>query len=182
MIFHDESREIASEYNGGLGRYGIVEISPPVQVSQEDPFDFSVGGGMQVTAVSQAALPPIQPLLPPSFSENIPQPVQDPVHDGQPIQQQQHQHQSQQSVSDSGSYPAHQLVPPQIALYRSPAPAMATSDDSRGALTIPDEVMYMQVFVEEVGLWMDTYDPMKHVCPSPLQAPLSLSLFSSSPC
>jgi len=27
----------------------------------------------------------------------------------------------------------------------------------------PDETLFMQVFVEEVGLWMDSMDPMKHV-------------------
>jgi hypothetical protein len=30
----------------------------------------------------------------------------------------------------------------------------------------------MQVFVEEVGLWMDSMDPMKHVG-SPLQFPVA---------
>ncbi len=33
---------------------------------------------------------------------------------------------------------------------------------TRDYLKTPDEVLFMQVFVEEVGLWMDSMDPMKH--------------------
>ena len=39
----------------------------------------------------------------------------------------------------------------------------ALSDEKREFLTGPDETLFMQVFVEEVGLWMDSMDPMKHV-------------------
>lgn len=39
------------------------------------------------------------------------------------------------------------------------------ADDERmHYLDDKDETLYMQVYVEEVGLWMDSMDPMKHVC------------------
>jgi hypothetical protein len=32
-------------------------------------------------------------------------------------------------------------------------------------LDSPEDTLYMQVFVEEVGLWMDSMDHQKHVRP-----------------
>jgi len=34
---------------------------------------------------------------------------------------------------------------------------------SRDYMDDPEEVLFMQVFVEEVGLWMDSFDAIKHV-------------------
>lgn len=33
----------------------------------------------------------------------------------------------------------------------------------RSYLNNPEETLFMQVFVEEVGIWMDSLDPYKHV-------------------
>lgn len=44
-----------------------------------------------------------------------------------------------------------------------PAPAAITKEVRRG-LDNAEETLYMQVFVEEVGIWMDSMDPLKHVC------------------
>jgi hypothetical protein len=44
------------------------------------------------------------------------------------------------------------------------AETVQPQDDVRDYLTSPEETLFMQVFVEEVGLWMDSMDPHKHVC------------------
>lgn len=35
--------------------------------------------------------------------------------------------------------------------------------EAREILSSQEEVFFMQVFVEEVGIWMDSYDSLKHV-------------------
>ena len=40
---------------------------------------------------------------------------------------------------------------------------MDLNEGKREFLTTQEETLFMQVFVEEVGLWMDSMDPMKHV-------------------
>jgi hypothetical protein len=35
--------------------------------------------------------------------------------------------------------------------------------EQRTYLDNQEETLYMQVFVEEVGIWMDSLDPLKHV-------------------
>ncbi len=162
--FQDESREIASEYKGGLGRYSAPRVTPPIQVptSQvppDDPFALSLGGDAAGPAVTQQPLPPMQPYPPPSYPDSGQTIMADPVPDGQ--------HSQAHSTSDSGSYATGHLAPPppqQQSAYSNPEPPPGPPDACRDYLTDPEEVLLMQVFVDNVGLWMDTYDPMKHVC------------------
>lgn len=151
--FQDESRDIASEYKGGLARYTTAQITPPAPpppIAQEDTFDFSIGDAMIGSTVSQATLPPIQPHLPPSYPEPTPP---EAVQDG---------HHSHSHTSDAGKYAAHEMSSSHTA-YGSQDVAAIRPDEGPHCLTSPEEVLYLQVFVEDVGLWMDTYDPMKHV-------------------
>lgn len=46
--------------------------------------------------------------------------------------------------------------------YGAPEQAMTPPNEHREYLNSPEEVLFMQVFVEEVGLWMDSMDSMKH--------------------
>lgn len=39
----------------------------------------------------------------------------------------------------------------------------AAQKEVRSHLNNPEETLFMQVFVEEVGIWMDSLDPYKHV-------------------
>lgn len=47
--------------------------------------------------------------------------------------------------------------------YGNPEPRGTPVEGARDYLDTQEEVLFMQVFVEEVGLWMDSMDPMKHV-------------------
>jgi hypothetical protein len=44
----------------------------------------------------------------------------------------------------------------------NPEQMLTPTNESRDYLNNPEEVLFMQVFVEEVGIWMDSMDSMKH--------------------
>ena len=156
MHFQDESRDIASEYKGGADRYAHLERSPPPQLTHDDPFDFAMGEGISGPSGSQQPLPPIQPLLPSTYAEQGQVSLAEAVHDGQFD----HAH----STSDSGDYSGHNLRPPSLpSSYGNQDQRISHTPEIPNYLTSPEEVLIMQVFVEEVGLWMDSMDAMKHV-------------------
>lgn len=139
VTFQDDSRDIASEYVGGAERYHPLEpepkrrkISPSVNYGQ-------VGApimGHQQLPAAQAAY------------QNYADP-QHAMYSGStagyvdPMQQMQ-SYANQQQPQD---YPRQSIV--QETDYPTP-------------LQDRTEVLYMQVFVEEVGLWMDSMDAEKH--------------------
>ena len=112
--------------------------------------------------MSYQELPPIQGLLPDSgYSEDGAGAVhmkfdmpQEQYHqnnhstDHSPFSVQNSMHHQQHQASVSYSHHEQEADP---------------SDVKREYLDSQDEVLFMQVFVEEVGLWMDSMDPMKHV-------------------
>lgn len=156
VSFQDESREIASEYRGGLGRYAHIPIeqSEVLDANTEAAFEFS--GSMGTPTLPHQQLPSIQS-LPPSGVDTFPgtsQNFSDQVRDT-------HRHSSTNSDStfSSSTIPA----PPQPS-YGQPDQAMTPPHETRQCLNSPEELLFMQVFVEEVGLWMDSMDPYKHVC------------------
>lgn len=51
-----------------------------------------------------------------------------------------------------------------MSTYSHQEPDADLAAEKREFLTTQEETLFMQVFVEEVGLWMDSMDPMKHVC------------------
>ena len=65
--------------------------------------------------------------------------------------------------ADHGSYSTQHMVSQSQTVYDVVEQSGAPSDACRDYLSSPEEVLLMQVFVDNVGLWMDTYDPMKHV-------------------
>ena len=179
ISFTDESRDIASEYQGGLQRYAhldpAIEEEPVIMQNNIDPqmqFDYPQNAP-PAPSMSYQELPPIHGLLPDSgYSEDPSAGVhvkydhhqQDHYHqDNQSnpspftqnntLQQQQQQQQQQHHGSISYSHHEQETDP---------------SDEKREYLNTQEEVLFMQVFVEEVGIWMDSMDPMKHVsmvCP-----------------
>lgn len=163
MQFHDESREIASEYRGGLAKYGAVEENgPPYQADNALMFDFT-------SAVPHASqhqvLPPIHGLPLDPYTE-------DQMSMAQERQAREGSHRFNHSHSDS-AYSGSNL-PAQ--------PSYGASDHSpplgnRDYIRDPKELYCMQAFVEEVGLWMDSMDPQKHV--SPLRLILVVLLLTS---
>lgn len=152
--FQDESREIASEYKGGAGRYAALKQEAAEEIKDESQMDTS-GGAVNAPMMAHQPLPPIHAL---------PQGVNTGYSDGSSgmqdsIRDPHHRHGSHSTID---SYSSHTLHAPSQASYAS-SETLQTQDDGRDYLTSPEETLFMQVFVEEVGLWMDSMDPHKHV-------------------
>ena len=88
-----------------------------------------------------------------------------PIQSG-PLMSQESSHSRQQSRHHSiaGSDGSFMTAPQSLQQYATPAPgrSLTPPGDVRQYLTSSEEVLFMQVFVEEVGLWMDSMDPLKH--------------------
>lgn len=144
MGFQDESRDIASEYRGGFQRYPVVREDLPAK-SHFTPLDFK--DVMAAPSMSRQSSPVTSMI--PTFSQ-APQPdIMDTVF-----------HPNSQSAPPNSSYSDPLAHPP----YNNLKPTMLSSSPGRPYLNDPEEVLLMQVFVEEVGVWMDSMDSMKHVC------------------
>jgi hypothetical protein len=46
--------------------------------------------------------------------------------------------------------------------YSNPEQTLNPPNETRGNLKSPEEVLFMQIFIDEVGSWVDSMDPMKH--------------------
>ncbi|KAH8809039.1 hypothetical protein F5884DRAFT_822151 [Xylogone sp. PMI_703] len=147
--FQDESREIASEYKGGLGRYPVIDqtITPPREPAIEfaPPTTF-----IEPIMAESNALPPIQSTG--SYSDGGLGPRQQ---DGS------HSRQSSRQHSHTGSDTSY-MHGPSSSYGGNPEQTLTPPNEPREYLNSPEEVLFMQVFVEEVGLWMDSMDSMKH--------------------
>lgn len=168
--FLDESREIASEYQGGLQKYKQLEQDAPstTQPEQSLAFDFPTTAPSAPT-LSQQPLPTMPGILP----ETYPDPSQQ--HDMSSMYE-------PQIKQDPNSY---QMPPPNsgstndghygssvhgsaagntsVTSYNTAQSEVQNQDDEKKEyLDSQEETLFMQVFVEEVGLWMDSMDPLKH--------------------
>ncbi|KAF7872744.1 uncharacterized protein EAF02_008815 [Botrytis sinoallii] len=147
--FQDESREIASEYKGGLSRYAHIEqtITPP----RDPPTEYPMRPVVVDPMMQGNALPPIQTAG--TFMDNNLGAKQEVAHSS-------HSRHTSRHLSHAGSESSSYLTAP--TAYTASEQIITPPNESRDYLTTPEEVLYMQVFVEEVGLWMDSMDPMKH--------------------
>ncbi|KAK6579697.1 hypothetical protein PZA11_007933 [Diplocarpon coronariae] len=131
--FQDESRDIAAEYQGGLARYAHLDQA---MTPPREGHPYPARGD------DSNALPPIHSAGP----------SPDPRADAPPRRPSR-----VRAAADRDPYgtapPSTAAGPPEPP---SPLPA------PRKVLTSPEEVLFMQVFVEEVGLWMDSLDSEKH--------------------
>jgi hypothetical protein len=128
-----------------LARYPRNQtITPPVETVLEYPVRTL---GPEALMVDDNALPPIQSNgqnLDGSFlSKQEPQPAQPSRH---------HSYAGSDGSLLSGTL---------SASYNNPEP-LTPPNEVRRFLNTTEEVLYMQVFVEEVGIWMDSMDPHKH--------------------
>lgn len=146
LAFQDESREIASEYKGGFERYPPLKQDPLLEKDDSPSFDFDI---LSAPTLARRSLP-VTPSLLSTYSEP-------------------HQTDISEHIFHDGSYSAPQ---PAFADHTMPHPSfnmpkmsMMQSSGGRTYLNSAEEVLLMQVFVEEVGLWMDSMDVNKHVCP-----------------
>lgn len=158
ISFCDESREIASEYRGGLSRYAALKQEPTESegIKQESQFEFSTGM-METPIPAHQQLPSAQPLQAggaESYS-GASQRMSD---------QERNEPQPNSSSASESAYTSHTVTAPHShTSYNNPEPSMTPPNDPKASLNSPEELLFMQVFVEEVGLWMDSMDPYKHV-------------------
>jgi hypothetical protein len=147
--FQDESRDIASEYKGGLGRYSHLDqtITPP----REQPLEFPTRPMIidPLISAENNALPPIQSTG--AYSDGGLSVKQENAHSRQTSRHHSH-------TGSDGSF----LAPPSTSYSNPPEQTLTPPNETRDYLNSPEEVLFMQVFVEEVGLWMDSMDSMKH--------------------
>ena len=142
--FQDESREIASDYKGGESRYPAeaMDVRPdePVPALQSPPAPIPHHQKLPPINSAPLGLPAQYP--PPTRTNDQPA-IAQPARTG---------HNATSSISSS-VYAAseHSRISPE------PLP------ETRVSLTTAEEVLFMQVFVEEVGVWMDSMDRFKHV-------------------
>ncbi|KAK1593833.1 uncharacterized protein LY79DRAFT_171847 [Colletotrichum navitas] len=218
--FQDESRQIASEYVGGLGRYAHLDkqaaaAAPPRHTSHLEPTLRHQGhllpqahaSGPDISVSPRTHIlhhPPPPPMYsyahrhePPRAAESVhprrdsdnpyltpqnsahpgphPYGLHDhfaPYRDGPP----RHHGHRDSDVSSAASIVPQPTAPPHS--YRgsvaaaanplapdgmmTPPPSEKASTREREYLNSPEEILYMQVFVEEVGVWMDSLDKEKH--------------------
>lgn len=144
LTFQDESREIASEYKGGFERYPPLKQDPLPAKDDSPHFDFDVLGAPTLARRSL----PLTPSLLSTYSEP-------------------HQADMGEHIFHDGSYSAPQPSfsdhPMSHTPYNMPKMSMMQPSGARPYLNSAEEVLLMQVFVEEVGLWMDSMDVNKHV-------------------
>ncbi|KAF2143900.1 uncharacterized protein K452DRAFT_307252 [Aplosporella prunicola CBS 121167] len=151
VSFLDESRDIASEYKGGLSKYGALGVQVTAHAINGLSLDFPPGPPPP-PELSHQPLPPIQGMLPDMYTDDH----QNVMYDvPQPAQPQHIQPHADMTFSASNSI---QGAPS----YNSHESTASPPAQRRDFLNDPEEVLFMQVFVEEVGLWMDSMDPQKH--------------------
>lgn len=176
--FQDESRDIAREYLGGIQKYkSRISDGDGIDVATTDP---SLAHEYAATAtvapqMAHQGLPPIQNMMLDSYPEPAQQPDMNNMIEPQLKQEhysQQDNHQLQPPHSGStgnsnysGKSNHSSIAPGSVGSYNANTQSelLPIPDNERkDYLTEQDETLFMQVFVEEVGLWMDSMDPYKH--------------------
>ena len=145
--FQDESQDIASEYVGGFERYSALK-------RQENRHKMEAAHDLGYDYPNQMGAPVMQ-------HQQLPQTGVNGMY-------QTYAEASQAMYAHASSTNYNQPT----TLYHDQSPVQPSYDQSipmdnvteidHPYLQERDEVLYMQVFVEEVGLWMDSMDPEKH--------------------
>lgn len=147
VSFQDDSLDIASEYRGGRARY-LALRKEEFEVPAEINYDYS--NAMAAPTLSHQSLPQAAGSYS-AYAEPTSSMYTGP--NNEPYQPTSHPT-SATSYSEPHQ-PVRQPYEQQYSLQpqeEQPPPYMDQAD----------EVLYMQVFVEEVGLWMDSMDSEKH--------------------
>jgi hypothetical protein len=156
LEFRDESVNIASEYVGGLERYGFSEahrprpsLTPPSygnsvrHPSSDKTRSHTLGrsvdlgnGYHQSPPENHTSLPSIHGMLPNPFEKDGPAAFLGANAESNYFRQ-----------SD----------------YPDPSQRYSRTPESSNAISNPDEALFMQVFIEEMGCWMDSMNSVKYV-------------------
>lgn len=167
VVFQDESRDIASEYRGGLGRYIELAADAVDVLPKEEPsYDFP-STMIDTPVLTHQQLP--SQSFPAGGVEVYPGSLQGMPDQGEDT------HQRHASTNSDSTFSSHTLGG--VSSYTSGDQTLTSASESREILTDPQELLFMQVFVEEVGIWMDSMDPYKHVRPIPSVRQLFLNSF-----
>jgi hypothetical protein len=174
--FLDESREIADEYTGGTHVYLPLTQGVPTALTRDRPREtgstsnYARTAAPAATTVPPQALPPIHGIVP-DVTYMDPTPAQQL--DIGNLFDVSRQDAMQHHVQPTSTNPTH---------HSSYAPSMHDStmsvplnnytsvdhgaagevNERREYLDTAEETLFLQVFVEEVGVWMDAMDPLKH--------------------
>ncbi|WEW57713.1 hypothetical protein PRK78_003180 [Emydomyces testavorans] len=141
--FHDESREIASEYLGGCERYPSLRKETP-KLPTGTTYGYRETPAM---ATPHQGMPSASLLT--SFSEHAqPEMTAEPIF-----------HRTPQAPAPDTAYNDHSMTQ---SPFDSQKHSLAPANEVRPYLNSAEEVLLMQVYVEEVGLWMDSMDADKH--------------------
>lgn len=144
VTFQDDSRDIASEYQGGLEKYHPLEPPPKRQrLDLSDmTYDYSQIGA---PLLPHQQLPAQQ--YPNTFAESA-----------QAMYTNSSNHVYDQAANRSYADPSQNVG----QSYQQPMIVPTEAEQPPFVLEDSQELLYMQVFVEEVGVWMDSMDPEKH--------------------
>ncbi|CAG8957819.1 hypothetical protein HYFRA_00000159 [Hymenoscyphus fraxineus] len=169
--FQDESRDIASEYKGGLGRYANVEqlvITPPRENANATDYPTPHNNNAHDYPV-RPLVPKVQHQHPPSQDKNSLPPIHQhsmgTYPEGGMFVNREHDQSRRNSRHHSHAGSDVSLLGAPSLSYTNTTEQTVTpplNSEPRRCLETKDEVLYMQVFVEEVGLWMDSMDSNKH--------------------
>lgn len=154
VSFLDESRDIASEYRGGFERYPLLRKEI---MSKNNAPAYELPDLIGASTLTHQSLPNTAPLLT-SFTEPSQPEVSDSIFHNNPA-----------SAPPNSSFPDNSVPHSPFGPVKS---SLVSSSHVRPYLNTAEEVLFMQVFVEEVGLWMDSMDPMKHVRICSLHRPI----------
>ena len=170
--FLDESREIAGEYQGGLQRYKHLnhEVEIPtytVEASRHVNYDFEPATAPDPSVIQQMPLAH-DPLLE-QYSDLHRISTATEAYVAQP-KPEANQYQALQAPPSASTQSSHLTEPGYKAAPTASWASFNSLDDElpdpelvkKEYLDNQEETLYMQVFVEEVGLWMDSMDPQKH--------------------
>lgn len=176
VVFQDESRDVASEYVDGRKRYAPWDVptsrkaarTPPIQGGRSTDIMLDENAGRQG---------PILPSVPDGFPATAPEDRRQQLSSLGPVPGS-----TSASVSRTFSAPALPEIQqrnhsPAHSFGRDTASPSSTSatmrnhvvspaaslHQTRQCIEDPEGALFMQAFVEEVAIWMDSLDPIKHV-------------------
>jgi hypothetical protein len=174
--FLDESREIADEYTGGTHVYLPLTQGVPTALTRDRPREtgstsnYARTAAPAATTVPPQALPPIHGIVPDvTYMDPTPAQQLDIGNLFDVSRQDAMQHHVQPTSTNTTH---HSSYAPSMHDSTMSVPlnnytsvdhgAAGEVNERREYLDTAEETLFLQVFVEEVGVWMDAMDPLKH--------------------
>lgn len=162
--FLDESREIAAGYVGSMHKYPPLEQDVPQGLQHDALLAYNYSGPVpSAPELPAASLPQVRSDI---YGLQSQPPEVKNMFEMQAVKQSNTFYNAPQQAPNSGSSMHSTFAPPthdaQMSSNFNEPQAEDGMNEKRDFLSTAEETLFMQVFVEEVGLWMDSMDPMKH--------------------